>query len=35
MLKLDVNRPEFLMIAGAGAAVTIPTSGHTAVTPPK
>jgi hypothetical protein len=35
MLKLDVNRPEFLMIAGAGAAVTIPTSGHTAVTPSK
>ena len=34
MLKLDVNRREFLKItAGAGAALAIPTSGHTAVTP--
>jgi len=32
MLKLDVNRREFLKItAGAGAALAMPTSGHTAV----
>ena len=31
MLKLDVNRREFLKItAGAGAALAMPTSGHTA-----
>src|SRR5256884_9011608 len=33
MLKLDVNRREFLKItAGAGAALAMPTSGHTAAT---
>ena len=32
MLKLDVNRREFLKIAaGTGAALTMPTSGHPAV----
>ena len=32
MLKVDVNRREFLKItAGAGAALAMPTSGHTAV----
>ena len=32
MLKLDVNRREFLKVtAGAGAALAMPTSGHTAV----
>src|SRR5438552_17363802 len=32
MLKLDVNRREFLKItAGAGVALAMPTSGHTAV----
>src|SRR6202162_5127252 len=32
MLKLDVNRREFLKItAGAGAALAIPSPGHTAV----
>src|ERR1017187_7818609 len=32
MLKLDVNRREFLKVAaGAGAAWAIPASGHTAV----
>jgi TAT (twin-arginine translocation) pathway-exported protein len=32
MLQLDVDRREFLKInAGAGAALAIPTSGHTAV----
>jgi hypothetical protein len=32
MLKLDVNRREFLKItAGAGAALAMPTSGRTAV----
>src|SRR5438046_1064144 len=31
MLKLDVNRREFLKVtAGAGAALALPTSGHTA-----
>jgi hypothetical protein len=33
MLKLDVNRREFLRVsAGAGAALAMPTSGHTAAT---
>src|ERR1035437_5802212 len=32
MLKLDVNRREFLKVAaGAGAALAMPNSGHTAV----
>src|SRR5450755_4678540 len=34
MLKLDVNRREFLKIsAGASAALALPTSGDTAVSP--
>src|SRR5256885_16462507 len=33
MLKLDVNRREFLKVsAGAGAALAMPTSGHTSAT---
>ncbi len=36
MLSLDVNRREFLKItAGAGAALAMPASGHTAAPPPK
>jgi hypothetical protein len=32
MLKLDLNRREFLKIsAGTGAALAMPTSGHSAV----
>jgi hypothetical protein len=34
ILKTDVNRREFLKItAGAGAALAMPTSGHSAVSP--
>ena len=34
MSKSDVNRREFLKItAGAGAALAMPTSGHSAVSP--
>src|SRR5437016_10481134 len=33
MLKFDLNRREFLKVsAGAGAALAMPTSGHTAAT---